>query len=200
MAKARFLLVMLMLTVGLAGVYAEVEVVHFDILLFGDKIGYLTATHEIKPDGSEFYTLDSWSKAKILWITHQNTTHYEVVYKNGKLISSKATQSESGELKVWNNVTYDGKEYHVDGYKGKRSFTEIPTFSVVTLYFKNMDHVKRMLYETEAELDDVQHPEANTWEFKTSDGNRNVYHFVNGRAKNIEVHASIATVKIVRVN
>ena len=131
---------------------------------------------------------------------HQNTTHYEVIYKDGRLISSRFKELEKGELKRWNNITWDGKQYNVDGYKGKRTLSETPTFSIVSLFFSNTQNVKRIFYEAEADFSEVEHPENNTLEFKSSDGNRNVYHYVNGKAQSMEFHVSIASVKMVRVN
>ena len=200
MIKMRLGFVLLLLATGLSSAFSAAEVVHFNILLFGDKVGTLIISKEVRADGSELYLLDSYSKAKILWTNHENTTHYEVVYKGGKLLSSKFKEIENGEVKRWTNVTWNGKQYDLDGYKGKRSFAEAPTCSVVTLYFQGVKSENRLFYEAEGDFSELKHPEDNTWEFKSSDGNRNVYHYVNGKAQNMEFHVSIATVKMVRVN
>ena len=200
MINMRSGLIIALLFCCLPQAHAATEVVRFDILLFGDKIGILTVSKETRPDGSELYLLDSHSKAKILWINHENTTHYEVVYKDGKLVSSKFKETENGELKRWTNINWDGKQYNLDGYKGKRTFTEAPMYSVVSVYFTSMQNVKRIFYEAEGDFNEIEHPEANTWEFKSSDGNRNVYHYINGRAHHMEFHVSIATVKMVRID
>lgn len=189
----------LFLLVTLNGFSAK-ETVLFDILLFGDKIGGLTVTKETRNDGSELYTLDTKSKAKILWINKENTTHYEVIYKGGKLISSFFKETENGEVKRWNKITYDGKSYLLDGYKGKKTFTEAPVFSIVSVYFNDMKNVSRIFYEAEGDFNSLQNPEENTYEFKSSDGNRNVYHYLNGKIHHMEFHVSIATVKMVRTN
>ena len=178
-----------------------IETLHFDILLFGNKIGYVTISHEVKADGSEVYRLETKSKAKILWINRSNDTNMEVVYKGGKLISSSHKEIEQGKLKRWTNVSLEGNRYEVDSYRGKRTFFEAPVFSIVSLYFKDIGEVKRIFYEAEADFGRlVKSEEANTWEYKSSDGNRNIYHFENGKIKSIELHVSIATVRIVRVN
>ena len=183
-----------------SAIFSAKETVLFDIILFGDKIGNLVVTREPRPDGTEIYMLDTKSKAKILWINKENITHYEVVYKDGKLISSTFKEIENGEVKRWNNVSWDGSKYVVDGYKGKRTFTEIPSFSLVSIYFKDMKNVKRIFYETEADFTQVDHPDANTWQFKSSDGHLNVYHFVDGKIQNLEFRVSIATIKMVRMD
>lgn len=161
----------------------------------------ITVTLETKPDGSEVYTLDTKSKAKILWIKRENHTHYDVVYKDGKLFSSKVTEIENEELKRWTNIYWDGTQYSVDSYKGKRTFTEAPVYSIVSVYFKDIQKVTRIFYEAEADFNELKKSdEPDTWEFKSSDGNRNVYRFRNGKIQEMEFHVSFATVKMIRRN
>ena len=179
-------------------VYCTPEVVHYDILLWGNKIGSLTATRDVRPDGTELYTLDTKSEAKIFWMDKENQTHYVVVYKDGKLVSSVFTETEKGERKRWNNISWDGTKYNVDGYKGKRTFTEPPTYSVVLVYFKDIKNVSKIFYETEGDYNTLEHPEADTWQFKSTDGHVNTYHFLNGRLETMEFKVSIATVKMAR--
>jgi hypothetical protein len=178
-----------------------IETINFDIYLFGNKIGYCTVTREVKPDGTEIYTLETQAKAKVLWINRSNHSTMEVIYKNGKLFSSAHKEIDNGKLKRWTNVTLEGNRYEVDSYKGKRTFFEVPVFSVVSIYFKDISGIKRFFYEAEADFTILKKSdEPNTWEFKSSDGNRNIYHFENGKIKTIELHVSIATVKMVRIN
>ena len=180
---------------------AATQTVTFDILLFGDKIGTMVATEEVKSDGSILYTLETKSQANFLWLNRTNFTRYDVTYKDGKLLTSNHKEMENGKTKRFTNVKWDGAKYIVDSYKGKRTFTEIPTYSIVTIYFKDINTIKRIFYEAEADfslLKATKEPE--TWEFKSSDGNRNIYHFKNGKIASMEFHVSIATVKMVRVN
>ncbi|MCX6199277.1 MAG: hypothetical protein NTY88_08665 [Bacteroidetes bacterium] len=183
---------------GSAVLSAQIE--HFDIILFGDKIGEMTVSREAKPDGSQFYIIESKSKAKILWISRDNYSHYETVYKNGKFFSSIYKEIENDKVNRWGNTQWDGSKYVVENYHGKKSFTETPAFTIVNLYFDEVKKMNRVFYDTEAEFVSVEHTDENTLEFKTSDGHRNVYHFVNGKIQQVDVHVSFATVKIVRVN
>ena len=123
----------------------------------------------------------------------------ETVFKGGKLVSSFQKEVEDGKTKRWTRVTFDGTKYLVDGYRGKKTFTEIPTFAVAPIYFYGLKGVTKLFYEAEAEFCNVSKIDENTWEFKSSDGTRNVYHIVNGKAASMEFHASIATVKVIRV-
>lgn len=180
--------------------FAGVEIHHYDILLFGDKIGSMYSSKEVKPDGSEVYIIESNSQAKVLWINRSNYSRYETVYKGGQFISSVYTEIENGKKTRWGTVKWDGKKYLVDNYSGKRTFTEIPDYTVVSLYYGDVSKMKRIFYDAEADFNEVEHDDANTVEFKSSDGHRNVYHFVNGVLDHLEVHVSFATVKMVRVN
>ncbi len=182
------------------GFVSAVETQHFDILLFGDKIGSMTVNHEIKPDGTETFNFESGSRAKILWIVRDNYSHYEMVFKNGKLLSGSYTEKEQGKLSRWGKILWDGTKYNVENYSGKKSFTENPVYTISSIYFGDMRNAKRIYYDAEAEFVSVEHPDENTIEFKTSDGHRNVYHFVNGKIQSMEFHVSIATVRIVRVD
>jgi hypothetical protein len=200
MRNMRFCLLVLLFTFCLLQSALAKDIARFNIFLWGNKIGNLTASREVRPDGTVLYLLDTRSKAKVLWITRENVAHYEVVYKDGKLVSSSFKEVENGEVKRWSNINWDGKQYTVDATHGKKTFTESPTYSIVCVYFQNMEQVKQIFYEIEGDFNQLQHPEPGTCEFKSSDGNRNVYHFENGTVKNMEFHLSFATIKMERVN
>ncbi len=183
-----------------AALVSFAETQHFDILLFGDKIGSMTVSHETLPDGTETFSFDSGSKAKILWIVRDNYSHYEMLFKNGRLLSGSYTEKEQGKVSRWGKIQWDGTRYNVENYCGKKSFTENPVYTIASIYFGDVRKAKRIYYDAEAEFVNVEHPDENTIEFKTSDGHRNVYHFVNEKIQSMEFHVSIATVRIVRIN
>ena len=175
------------------------ETLAYDIFLWGDIIGSMTITKTDKEDGTEVYVLESHAKAKILWVVRDNTAHMETVFKNGKMVSCYQKEIENGAVKRWNRVMVDGTKCNVEGYKGKRTISEVPYFSVAPIYFKGLVNIGRLFYEAEAEFCNVAKVDDNTWEYKASDGSRNIYHFKNGRAESMEFHVSIATVKFVHV-
>lgn len=196
----RHVSVFMFLFIACTGICAASEVAKFDILLFGDKIGSLTATHDKNPDGTESYSLDSHSKARILWMDKEVTSHLAVIYKDGKLISSVYKEIEDGKVKRWYNVNWNGSSYTADGYKGKVNVAEAATNSVATLFFHDFNSVSKIFNEAESVFCDLTHPEPGTWEFKGGNGSRNIYHAVNGKVQSAEYHVTLATVKMVRVN
>jgi hypothetical protein len=172
----------------------------FNMILFGDSAGVSTVSKTHDANGVDNYSLDSRIRAKILWITRENHTHYESRYKDGKLISASYYEINNGKKDKWSNIQYDGKEYQAESYHGKKSFKEVPTFSVGSMYCDTYNpNRKRFFLEMEAEFIDLKFPEPNTIEFKSSDGNRNVFHFKNGQITDAEFHTTIATVYLKRI-
>lgn len=176
------------------------QTISFDVYMFGDKIGTMNISRAVQADGTEHYVMQTKSRAKVLWIDRSNETRYDVVYKEGKLLSSNVKEVEDGKVKRWVNVKWDGTKYNVEGYKGKRSFTQVPTMSVVTMFFKEPTAVASIYYEAEGEFDALKNPEEHTWQFKGSDGQLNIYKYKNGKISEVEFHVSIATIKLVRTN
>lgn len=178
----------------------KAQTITFDVYMFGDKIGTMNITRTIQSDGAEHYVMETKSRAKVLWIDRSNNTRYEALYKNGKLEWSTMKEVEDEKVKRWTNVKWDGTKYNVDGYKGKRSFAQVPTLSVVTLFFKEPSVSTTIFYEAEAEFNTLKTPDAHTWQFKGSDGQLNIYRYKNGKITDVEFHVSIATIKLVRTN
>jgi hypothetical protein len=100
----------------------------FSMSAFGINFGKMVVTKTQENDSTELYTLNAKGYLKVLWMERNDQTLYEVRYRHGKLLSSSYKQTESGELKKWTKVAYDGTKYVVDSYKGKRTFTEPPVF------------------------------------------------------------------------
>lgn len=174
------------------------QTIEFDMFAFGGKIGTMVITRIVERDGSEYYTLESKTKAKVLWIDKVGYTKYDVRFKDGKLITSSHVEKENGIIKRWTKVSFDGKKYDVDSYKGKSTFTTPPTYCVLSLYFKDFKNRKQIFYEAEGDFSTVSYPTENAISFKSSDGNKNTYFFENGAIKGMEFQVSIATVKAIR--
>lgn len=181
-------------------VSSRAQTLVFNMFLFGDSVGISTITRAHDADGIDHYILDSHIKAKILWITRENRTHYESQFKDGKLISATYYEINNGKKDKWSNIQYDGREYQVDSYHGRKSFKEAPTHSIGTMYIDGYNASrKRFFYEPEADFNNLNFPEPNTIEFKSSDGNKNVFRFRNGQITGAEFHTTLATVYLKRV-
>lgn len=172
----------------------------YDMYALGNKIGTMDIEKTIRADGSEYYTLKSKATAKVLWSTRTSETIYEIVYKGGKLISSSHKYYENGKLEKYCYVTANGTKYDVKSYRQTTSFTEAPTYSIVSVYFKEPKGINKIFYEAEGDFSSLKpSDEPGSYEFKSSDGNRNIYKYVNGKMMEAEFHVSIITVKVKRV-
>ncbi len=177
--------------------FAGAETISYDIILWNTNIGKMVMTHELRPDGTDLYTLVTNSKAKFLWLDRTNDSRYELVYKAGKLLSSVFKEIENGQVKRWCNIKWDGGKYLVESHNGKHSFTDTPGLSTITAYFFGLTKVDRIFYESEGDFAKAEYPEPNTMVFKTSDGHKSIYHYINNRINNMEFRMSIATVYMV---
>jgi hypothetical protein len=174
--------------------FAGTETLSYDISVFNTTVGKMVITHDKQADGTDLYTLVTSSKAKFLWLNKTNDSRYQLVYKAGRLLSSTFKEIENGELKRWCNIKWDGAKYQVDGYKGKRTFTDDISVSTITAYFDGSKKINRIFYESEGDFANIEYPEPNTMEFKTSDGHKSIYHYVNNKVNNTEFKLSFATV------
>lgn len=182
---------------AVSGTRAQTKVYEMSVL--GFKFGKMTVTRTIHSDSSEVYSLHASGKATVLWMDFISQTRQESVYKHGKLVSSFYQEIENGKVKRWTKVLFDGNHYQVDSYKGKRSFTEAPLFSIASLYFNGFQTLQNIFYEAEAEFTKVRHNGKDRMEILTSEGNRSIYHFVNGEIENMEFYISIAVVYMKRI-
>jgi hypothetical protein len=189
------LVVVLLLSATIA--YSQKMV--FSMRAFGTDLGNMTVTRTMTADSTEIITMNSVGKLKLLWIDREDETLHEVRYKKGKFVSSNYRHYEKGVLKKWCYINWDGKAYQVNSHKGKSTVTEVPTYSIASLYYYNPKNVNRLFYEAEGTFNTVSHPDANTVDFKTSEGNRNIYKYVNGSLQEMEFRLSIATVTMKRI-
>lgn len=175
------------------------ESISFNMMLMGTKIGDLKITRTITDDGLETYTLSSTAKAKILWIEKSQKTDYSVVYKNGVLISSDHTYIENTGNNTNCKIRYNNQAYDILKNGKKYVLNAIPSWSVLKMYFNEPKNIQQVFYEVDASTSVIKNAEPSVYEFKTTDGNRNVYRYKNGKLMQVDVHVTPVLVKIIRI-
>ncbi|MBS1684436.1 MAG: hypothetical protein JSS76_06765 [Bacteroidetes bacterium] len=175
------------------------QTIVYDMTVLGSKFGKMVVSHKVQ-DSTELYTLNAKGKATILWMDFENETIQEVRYKGGKLVSSSYREIENGKTKKWNKVSYDGHQYQVESQSGRRSFSEVPLYSVISLYFTDPMQRSRIFHEAEASYTGLKRVDANTLEIKNADGSRSVYRYEKGKLNTMEFHLAIATVYMRRTD
>lgn len=166
----------------------------FDMSAFGVKFGKMIITRTKENDSTELYSLNAKGYLKVLWMERNDETRQEVRFRNGVLLSSNFTEMESGKVKRWSKIHYDGKHYHIESNTGKRTFSQLPSFTILKMYYNKPAALQQVFYEPEGQFIALKYPDANTIELKTPEGNKNIYRFEKGQLKEMEFHISIATV------
>ena len=176
------------------------EEITFDMSVWGFKFGQMTVTKTMANDSTEVYDMEASGKVNFLWMKKEGSTKYKVTVVNGQMISSSYIRKVNGETDYWNEVVFDGEKYVVKSNKGDRSFTEIPDYSVLELYFNPTTEHKRIYCEAESEFSTLSTPKENGFELNCTDGSRTSYFLKDGKIDRLDIHASLATLKMKRVN
>lgn len=201
MKKAGFIFILLMATLSPGAEpcaqpvqpLPAVETVQWDILLWGNKIGRLTGTHRTLDNGMEEYEMSSESRAKILWIDKEVTSHVKVVLQNGRMVSSIYKEIEDGKVKSWYNIKQNGNGYLADGHNGPKNIQMPVLFPLCALYFKELTGATKGFDEAGAQFVNMAPAGPSCWEYKAN-GGRYVVYTEKGRAIKIDVHTSLVKV------
>ncbi|MDP6908509.1 MAG: hypothetical protein QF371_03335 [Flavobacteriales bacterium] len=176
------------------------EEITFDMSVWGFTFGQMVVSKTMENDSTELYTLNAKGKVSFLWFKKEGSTKYEVRFRNDKLFSSSYIRIVNGEMEYWNKVQFNGEKYDVESNNGNRHFTEVPEYSVLALYFNPITEHKRVYCEAESEFSTVTDAHVDRFKLNCTDGSHTVYHLENGQVKRLEIHASLTTVKIKRVD
>lgn len=175
------------------------EEITFDMSVWGIKFGQMTVTKTVENDSTEVYTMDASGNVNFLWMKKSGSTKYKVKVVNGQMMSSSYIRKVNGETDYWNEVVFDGEKYLVESNKGNREFTEVPSYSVLELYFNPTTEHKRIYCEAESEFSTLSTPKKEGFELNCTDGSRTSYFLINGEIDRLDIHASLATLKMKRV-
>ena len=179
---------------------AHAETITFDIFLWGNKIGQMIVSRETEKDGSIHYALRSNTKAKVLWIKKEGISEYDAWYKDGKLIRSYLRELENGKQKRFSSVVWINGEYKIDNYKKKQTVLSLPHDDIMGFYFTSQPTTQQVFYQPEAEVLTVNKDDKQTWYFKSSDGQTNIYRYQNNRITELEFQLPLASVVMKRIN
>jgi hypothetical protein len=134
-----------------------------------------------------------------MWIERNQKTSYEIVYKNNALVRSSYSYIENTGNNVICDISFDGAKYQVKRNGKQYAMLEKPSHSIISVYFREPENLKKVFYEPDAIFVDLKSPAPHTYEFKSPDGTKNVYFYQNGKLSGMEFHQSLFTVKVKRV-
>lgn len=171
----------------------------YDVFLFGKKIGYMTVKRTNMADGSVFYSLETLSETKILFKHTKALAKSDVTYKNGRLTDAWYQYTENDEIERYSKTTFDGKTYQIHNENGKFSNTEPLTYSLIRMYYEEPKTVSRLWLEPEGVFCDLKSTAPGVYEYKSPNGNRNVFKYKNGQVDEMEFHLTLVSVTMKRV-
>ena len=113
----KILLVTTLLFIESAG-FVQAQVIKFDVVLFGKKIGYTSVERVVKPNGTVEYKLRNKSEAKFGFYTKKSDINMTTVYRNGTLEqSSCAATNDEGLKTTFVNKTANGYDADINNKK-----------------------------------------------------------------------------------
>lgn len=174
------------------------EKVYFDVFLFGNKIGTMTVSKQEIAD-TVHYQLESYSKARILWMDYEDVSFMKVKYVKDKIHFIHYYEDMNQKRKYFTYLTYDGKQYTVTTKNGTRNIVPENYPSLLWLYFNEPVNVSKIYFEAQLFTTTLEKRNTGHYVFKTKEGNENEYIYRNGQIDELIFHTNIATVKMKRV-
>lgn len=165
----------------------------FDIFLFGKPIGTMTIEKSNAMNGVSTYKLRSKSEATVLFTKKKNELEFDVTYKDGFLFSSYSKNTVNDEVENYASASWDGAKYVCQNEQKKFTVGEKAPYSVVMLYFKEPVGVTKIFSERIGDFAELKNVSPGVYEFKMPNGDKNIYHFENGKIKEVEMKKSIGT-------
>lgn len=181
------------------GSYAFAERIEFDMSVFGFKFGKMILTKNVINDSIVHYTLNAKGKTDFLWMKREEESVFNVEYRNGKLYSSDYEYLNKGEIEKWSKIRYNGTEYVIESNEGDRVVKEHLDYSLIKLYFEPDTKRSIVFCEEDCSYAEVKLDDEKL-KIHCKDGSRSTYHVKDGRVEAMEIHLSVATVKLTRVN
>lgn len=171
----------------------------YDVFLFGKKIGYMNVKRTIMADGSVFYSLETLSETKILFKHTKALAKSDVTYKNGRLTDAWYQYTENDEIERYSKTTFDGKTYQIHNENGKFSHSEPLGYSLIRMYYEEPKTISRLWLEPEGVFCNLKSTAPGVYEYKSPNGNRNVFKYKNGQVDEMEFHLTLVSVTMKRL-
>lgn len=188
MKKLIALYLLVWLFVGVFG-----QTLKYDVILFGDKIGSLTAVRNVKADSTIEYHVNSNSEAKVLWVNKKSELKSDVVFKQGKLHSSNVnsvTEEAKNEIKI----LWDKAKYLIQKGTETTVCNENICYTTTMLYFWEPKNINRIFSERVGMFVKLMKNSDGNYEMTMPDGVTSIFKYRNGIAYEIELKKTLGSV------
>lgn len=178
-------ILMLLLLGGLLNSITAQKLI-YDVELFGKKIGQTIVERIEKTDGEVLYKLSSVSEVNIFMTKKTSEMKYEILYRNGQLISSYAKNVKDGVTEIV-TMLWQGSQYLIHKGDLVLKLSKPITFSGIMLYFQEPVATTTIFSERMGEYTHFNKTGASEYQCKTPNGVNNIYRYSNGKLVELEL-------------
>ncbi len=173
----------------------------FEMSVFGIRFGTMTVERTLEDDGSELYIINAKGKTDFLWMKREEESRHLVRYRNGVLQSSEYVYLNRGVREKWANVRLVDGNYRIETHEGSRELRGTTDFSLAKFYFDPERERTKVFCEEDCAYSTMKHDRDNgIVSIVCKEGNRSTYRLKDGAIQEMEIHLSVATVKLTRIS
>ncbi len=158
----------------------------FEIELFGKKIGQTIVERIDKGDGEVQFKLQSKSDVNILFTHKTSDTHTDVIYKDGKMISSYCKNVKDGVIEIV-SVAWNGTKYIIKKGEEVLQLSQQLDFSSIQLYYHEPVGKVKIFSERIGQICSFVKTAEGEYECKLANGITNIYRYKKGVLYELEM-------------
>jgi hypothetical protein len=158
----------------------------YDVQLLGKSIGSMQIERVDKGNGEIEIKLKSTSEVNIFFTKKSSDLTYDVVYKNGKLLSSYCKNVKDDVTEVV-TVVWDGMKYMIKKGAEALEYERPIDFSALLLYYNEPIGRTRIFSERIGQFCTFVKLAEGVYQCKMENGVSNTYHYKNGVMTELEM-------------
>lgn len=159
---------------------------NYDIELFGKKIGNTTVERIDKGNGEVEFKMNSASEVNILFAHKTSAMNFDIIYKDGKLISSYCKNVKDGVTEIV-TIVWEGTRYIIKKGEEVLQMNQPLDFSSIQLYFNEPKGRRKVFSERLGQFCDFIRTAEGEYACKLSNGVNNIYRYRNGVLYELEM-------------
>ncbi len=158
----------------------------YDVELFGKKIGQTIVERIDKGNGEVLFKLQSKSDVNILFTHKTSVMNTDVIYKDGKLISSYCKNVKDGVTEIV-SVAWNGTKYIIKKGEEALQLTQLLDFSSILLYYGEPVGKTKIFSERLGQICSFVKTAEGEYECKLANGITNIYRYKKGVLYELEM-------------
>ncbi|MES2622756.1 MAG: DUF6134 family protein [Bacteroidota bacterium] len=159
---------------------------NYDIELFGKKIGQTVVERTDDGKGKVQFKLKSVSEVNVLFTHKTSLMDFDVVYKDGKLLSSYCKNVKDGITEVV-TIVWEGTRYIIKKGEEVLQMNQLVDFSAINLYYNEPKNKSRIFSERLGKFCEFIKTAEGEYECKLANGVNNIYRYKNGVLYELEM-------------